>query len=112
MGDINLDRSNPNRGVLMLPMGYSRKNPNILIPLVGLDKAELSNLIIAECEKQGLTDKQAGIVVEEAEKEYENRMKVKEAQKELRMRLREIARYPKLKNGGLKPVVKGKYKLI
>jgi len=96
----------------MLPTGYTRKNPNVLIPLIGLDTAELSNLIIAECEKQGLSEKQANVVVEEAEREYENRMKVKEAQRELRMRLREIQRYPKLKNGGIAPVKKGAYKLI
>ena len=56
MGDIKIDRANPNRGMLMLPTGYSRKNPNILIPLEGLDTAELSNMIIAECEKQGLSE--------------------------------------------------------
>ena len=112
MGDIKIDRDNPNRGMLMLPTGYTRKNPNILIPTFGLDDAELSNMIIAECEKQGLSEKQANVVVEEAEREYENRMKVKEAQRELRMRLREIQRYPKLKNGGIAPVKKGKYKLI
>ena len=54
----------------MLPTGYSRKNPNILIPLFELDTAELSNLIIAECEKQGLSEKEANIVVEEAERQY------------------------------------------
>jgi len=112
MGDIKIDRANPNRGMLMLPTGYSRKNPNILIPMEGLDTAELSNMIIAECEKQGLSEKEANIVVEEAERQYENRMKVKEAQRELRMRIREIQRYPKLKNGGIAPVKKGKYKLI
>ena len=83
----------------MLPTGYTRKNPNILIPTFGLDDAELSNMIIAECEKQGLSEKETNIVVEEAERE-------------LRMRLREIQRYPKLKNGGIAPVKKGKYKLI
>ena len=112
MGDIRIDRANENRGMLMLPMGFSRKHPNILIPLHGVENAELHNMILAECEKQGLSEHDANIVVEAAEKEYENRMKTAEASRELRMRIREIQRYPKLKNGGIKPYRKSSYKIV
>ena len=116
MGDFYVDRSNPNRGALLLPLGGTRDKPNIGIMFRDpatqseIDKAELSELIIAECEKKGLSEKQAALMLEGAEEGYEYRMKVSEASEELRMRLREIERYPNLRNGGIKPHRKSTYK--
>ena len=105
MGELYVARD-PNRFATMLPLGGTRKAPNVLIPFYGLDRAEMDNMIRAVCAKHGLTEKETELLVETAEEQYEYRMKVKEASAELRYRVAEQARYPKLKWGGLRPVRK------
>ena len=103
MGSLYVARD-PNRRAVMLPLGFTREHPNVIIPLgKKTDRSELDHLIRAVCEKQGLTPKESEVLADEAEKQYEYRMKVKEASAELHMRVAEQARYPKLKHGGIKP---------
>jgi hypothetical protein len=103
MGTIYVARDR-NRKAVMLPLGGTRENPNVIIPLSKkLERSELDTLIRAACAKQGLTEKQTEMLVEAAEEQYEYRMKVKEASAELHMRIAEQARYPNLKHGGIKP---------
>jgi len=88
----------------MLPLGFTRDNPNVIIPLNNkVDRAELDHLIRAVSAKRGLTEQEAEMMASVAEEQYEYRMKVKEASSELHRRIAEQARYPKLKYGGLKP---------
>ena len=87
----------------MLPLGGTRKKPNILIPLYKLDRSELDELIKGECEKHGLSEKDAEALADAAEEQYEYRMRVKAASAELHMRIAEQARYSRLKHGGIKP---------
>jgi len=88
----------------MLPLGGTRKNPNVIIPLSKkTDRAELDFLVRGVCAKQGLNDKETEMMLDAAEQQYEKRMKTKEASAELHMRVAEQFRYPKLKHGGLKP---------
>jgi len=88
----------------MLPLGGTRENPNVIIPLYKkLDRDELDFLVRGVCAKQGLNDKETEIMLDAAEQQYESRMKTKEASAELHMRIAEQARYPKLRHGGIKP---------
>ena len=96
----------PNRGAVMLPLGGTREKPNVLIPLYKMDRSELDNLIHAQCAKHGLSERDAQLMADAAQEQYEYRMKVKEASQELHMRVREQGRYPKLRWGGLRPVRK------
>lgn len=103
MGSLYVARD-PNRGAVMLPLGGTTDKPNVIIPLTTkMDRSELDFLVRGVCAKQGLTDKQTDIMLDEAEKQYEYRMKVKEASAELHMRVAEQHRYSKLKHGGIKP---------
>ena len=87
----------------MLPLGGTREKPNILIPLYKLERSELDNLIRAECAKHGLSEKDAQLMADAAEEQYEYRIKVKEASRELHMRIREQGEFNKLRFGGLRP---------
>ena len=103
MGTLYVARD-PKRGAVMLPLGGTAEKPSVIIPLhKRMDRAELDFLIRGVCAKQGLSDKQAEIMLDAAEKQYEDRMKVKEASAELHMRVAEQARFPRLKHGGIKP---------
>ena len=97
----------PKRIALMIPLQGTRQNPNIIIPLYKLGSSELNELVEAVLEKRNLKSKKSEII-ERAELGYETRIKVGEASKELRMRLKEQAEYPKLKWGGIRPVRKRK----
>ena len=106
MGALYVARS-PNRAAIMLPLGGTAQDPNVIIPLYKkLDRSRLDHLIRGVCAKHGLTDKQAEIMADAAEEQYEYRAKVKEASAELHMRLDEKERYPRLKHGGIKPYKK------
>ena len=95
----------PKRIAVMLPMGGTRALPNIIIPLYKLEKSELDELVEATLEKRNLKLRKAEIL-EKAEEGYEYRIKVAEASRELRRRLKEQAEFPNLRWGGLKPVHK------
>ncbi len=93
----------PNRGAFMLPGEGTPEHPMTLIPLYKLDRSALDEMVKAECQKQGLSEHDAEVLADAAEEQYEYRMKVKEAAAELRMRIREQARFSKLRWGGLRP---------
>lgn len=92
----------PTRQALVLPLGGTKEQPNIIIPLYKTDQSELDELAQAVLEKRGRSQDLSKIN-EQAELDYEYRRKVAEAQAELRMRIREQARFPKLRHGGIKP---------
>lgn len=89
MPNLYVARRAPRRG-LLLPQGMNKANPALIFPLDGLDKSELDELARALLQKQGIS-KEADVqaVIEKAEVDYENRIKVGEARKELR-RLMEL----------------------
>lgn len=84
MSRLYIARRAPRRG-LLLPQGMNKTNPSLIFPLDGVERSELDELARALLQKQGITkevDVQA--VIENAEADYENRIKVAEARKELR----------------------------
>ncbi len=91
------------RKIFYIPFGKTKKSPATIIATGREDRSELDDLVRATCEKRGLNPDQ---VVEEAEKAYEDRAKVREASKELHARIREQSEYSKLRYGGLRPPVK------
>ena len=105
MTQFYIARKKP-RMAVMLPLGGTRLNPNVIIPLYKMGKSELEEMILAQMEKRGLSHADGTKVREQAEVDYEERIKVAEARKELRRRLHEQAEFPKLKHGGLKPLRK------
>jgi len=76
----------PNRIGLNIPMGQSAENPALLFPLTRkMEQSQLDELVRAELEKQGIrkeSDVQA--IVDSAEKDFEYRIKVGEARREVR----------------------------
>jgi len=75
----------------MLPGQGTRANPMTIIPTYGLDQKELEFLIEGTLGKRGASDQQIAEAVEEAELGYEQRVKVAEAQNELRRLMAEKA---------------------
>ena len=106
MGTLKFDNS-PNRVGIFLPSDGTRERPNkIILTQAGsttMDRSEKDYLVRAAAQKLGLDDKQTEELAEETEKQFELKMKTKEASLELRRHLMERHRYPKLKNGGIKP---------
>ena len=106
MGTLKFDNS-PNRVGIFLPSDGTRAKPNkIILTQAGtteLDRSEKDYLVRAAAQKLGLNDKETEQLAEETEKQFELKMKTREASRELRRHLAERARYPKLKNGGIKP---------
>ena len=106
VGTLKFDDS-PNRVGIFLPSDGTREKPNkIILTQAGttrLDRSEKDYLVRAAAQKLGLSDKETEQLAEETEKRFELQMKTKEASRELRRHLAERARYPKLKNGGIKP---------
>lgn len=84
MSKLYIARRAPRRG-LLLPQGMNKANPGLIFPLDGVDRSELDELARALLQKQGIT-KEADVqaVIENAEADYEARIKVKEARRELR----------------------------
>lgn len=92
------------RRALFLPLGQTRDNPSTIIPLHKTDRSELDELVRGLLEKRGVTNEtQINETVEDAELDFENRVRVAEVSKELRYRIAEQAKYSKLRWGGLKP---------
>ena len=74
-----------NRKAVMIPMDGTEKNPTLLFPLTDhLENSELDELVRAMLQKQGISgEKNRSKVIEKAEEEYEKRIKVAEARREL-----------------------------
>lgn len=75
-----------NRKGLYLPMEQVSQNPSLLFPLTkSIDPSELDELIRVELEKVGITkESEVQAVIDKAEADYEYRIKVEEARKELK----------------------------
>lgn len=80
------------RGALFLPMQQTQKNPGLMFPLASVDRAQLDQQIRQQLEKQGITEEgKVQSIVDSAEKQYEQRVKVTEAKREIH-RLMDIRR--------------------
>lgn len=66
-----------------MSMGATRGNPSLIFPLAQTDNSELDELVKATLEKQGRLG-EVNKLMEQAELDYENRIKVAEARQELR----------------------------
>jgi len=63
----------------------NKDNPGLIFPLDGVDRSELNELARALLQKQGISkESDVQTVINNAEVDYENRIKVGEARKELR----------------------------
>ena len=106
MGTLKFDNS-PNRVGIFLPSDGTKAKPNkIILTQAGsttMDRSEKDYLVRAAAQKLGLNDKETEQLAEETERQFELKMKTREASRELRRHLSERLRYPKLKNGGIKP---------
>ena len=106
MGTLKFDDT-PNRVGIYLPSDGTKARPNkIILTQAGsttMDRSEKDYLVRAAAQKLGLDDKETERLAEETEKQFELKMKTREASLELRRHLLERHRYPKLKNGGIKP---------
>ena len=71
---------------LYLPMEQSSQSPSLLFPLTkSLERSELDELIRAQLDKLGVTkESEVQAIVDKAEEDYEYRVKVDEARKEIR----------------------------
>ncbi|MAH50455.1 hypothetical protein CMI37_31830 [Candidatus Pacearchaeota archaeon] len=105
MANLFVARRNQ-RKALYLPMGGTKLDPSIVVPLYKIDRSELDEIARAHLAEQGITD-EASVqeLVDEAEKQYEERVKVEEARKELR-RLMQIRK----QGGKLMSVANKKWK--
>lgn len=85
---IYIARKRPQRQALYLPMGGTKENPSLMFFLpqtrnTQVSPTHLDELVRAQLEKQGVT-KEADIhaIVEKAEADYEQRIKMAEVHKE------------------------------
>lgn len=102
MPNLYVARRAPRRG-LLLPMGASKSNPSLIFPLDGLDKSELNELARALLQKQGVTkESDVQAVINSAEADYEQRIKIAEARKELRRLMALKAEGAKLMQSGFR----------
>ena len=77
----------PTRKGLYLPMEQNGQSPSLLFPLTKSlnDRSELDELIRAELDKLGITkESDVQAIVDKAETDYEERVKLDEARKEVR----------------------------
>ena len=73
------------RKAVYLPMGQVSQNPSLIFPLVKTSQGELEDLVRAELSKQRITsESEVQAIVDKGEEEYEKRIKVAEARKEVR----------------------------
>jgi hypothetical protein len=80
------------RKALYLPMGGTAQNPSLMFFAPGASKEQTNELVLKQLEKQGITKRSAvNKILTQAEVDYERRIKVAEAQAELR-RLMELKR--------------------
>ena len=100
MGNLYVARRAGRRG-LYLPQGASKANPSLLFPLDNTERSELDELIRAQLAKLGITkevDVQA--IIDKAETDSEERIKLTEARKELRRLMAEREKGNKLMQVG------------
>ena len=85
MANLYVARRDPRKG-LLLPMSENAENPSLLFPLTKkLERSELDELIRNELDKQGITkESDVQAIVDEAERQYEERVKVAEATQEVK----------------------------
>ena len=89
MSRLYVARRNQRQG-FYLPMEGTEKNPSLLFFLPGkngrqVDAGQLDELIRSQLEKVGITkESDVQAIVKKAEEDYELRIKVEEAKKELR----------------------------
>tara|TARA_R110000824_G_scaffold279102_1_gene467315 strand:- start:3769 stop:4068 length:300 start_codon:yes stop_codon:yes gene_type:complete len=89
---------------IFLPSDGTRARPNKIIMTMGkMERSEKDYLVRVAAQKLGLNDKETEQLAEVTERRFEQRIKAKEASDQLRMHLTERQRYPRLKNGGIKP---------
>jgi len=100
MSQLKVER-NPQRVAVMLALGGTRENPTVIIPLWKMENSQLNDLVDSVLGKRGLASQKSRIE-NEIEVGYEYRKKIAEVRSELRRRISEQAKYPKLKWGGLK----------
>lgn len=103
MPRLNVQRYAKRKG-LYLPMNQNSQSPSLLFPLLRkTDWGELEELVRIELEKQGITNEsEVQKIVDEAEKEYEKRIKVEEARREIRRLMALKAKGAKLMQVGYK----------
>jgi len=91
MPDLYVARRDTRKG-LFLPMNQSGGNPSLLFPLTkNLERSELDELIRAQLDRVGITkESDVQSIIDKAEEDYELRVKIDEARKEVRrlMKLR------------------------
>ena len=84
MTKIWVARRNQRKG-LYLPMQGTKENPGLMFLLPKMGEGQLDEFVRKELEKQGVTSEaEVHRLVEQAEKDYEKRLKVEEATKEVR----------------------------
>lgn len=94
MANLYVVRKAERKG-LYLPMGGTKKNPSLMFVLNRkLERGELDELVRAQLAQKGITNEsEVQTIVDQAEKEYEDRIKVEEAK-------REIARLMNIRRSG------------
>lgn len=94
----------PTRKGLYLPQEKNSQNPSLVFPLTrNLERSELDELIRAQLDKVGVTkESDVQAVVDKAEEDYELRVKVDEARKEIRRLMKLRAEGKKLMSVGHK----------
>jgi len=102
MGRLYVARRKSRRGLLVPRLG-TKKIPNLLFPLDGVDRGELDELVRAILAKQGVTNEaEIQAVIEKAEQDSEVRIKVAEAKAEVRRLMRIRAKGGKLMSVGFR----------
>jgi len=95
--DLWVARKKERKGII-LPLGGTRERPTTLIPLYKMGKQELLDTIDGLLEKRGIPKEQRPAIIEEAEKQYEQRIKNYEAHLEIKRRLE--GQLPRMKKKG------------
>jgi len=74
-----------NRVGLFIPMGGTEEKPNLMFFLPRMSDGQLDQYVRSELEKQGITDEATvTALVDQANKDHETRVKIKETEKEMR----------------------------
>ena len=77
-------RRAPRKG-LYVPMGGTKVNPSLMFFLPKTDRSELDEIVRANLAKQGVTkESDVQAILSKADADYEHRIKVAEADKEVR----------------------------
>jgi hypothetical protein len=94
-------------------MEGTREKPSLMFLLPKMDRGHLDQYIRKELEKQGITEEsQVQAIVDKAEAEYEKRIKVEEAKRELKRLMAIRANGGKLTSVGHKKWAEASYRPI